>query len=136
MNNNASAILDALENQLNHRLTKLWNVFSWSSGILVSITGGIITLKKIKSITLEVTEQYILTGVIIVFTLYAWLMIKENLKYEGKIRDQIDILMKDDFSYPQFKELRPDKAVFGYKHVVLLLGIAALATIWVDILKS
>ncbi|MBL7761831.1 MAG: hypothetical protein JNL23_00260 [Chitinophagaceae bacterium] len=123
-------IFHSLETQLSHRLTKLWNVFSWSSGILTSIIAGIIALKKTQKTEFEKAEPYIISIVIIVFTLYAWLMIKENLKFEMKIRDQIDKLMSEEFNYPAFKELRPDKAVFGYKHVILSLGICGLAAVW------
>ena len=125
-------ILQSLETQLNHRLEKLWRVFSWSSSILTTMTAGIIALRKTSKIELTFAEELIISAVIIIFTLYAWLMIKENLKFETRIRDAIDNLMNEELNYPEFKKLRPDKAVFGYALVVLLLGIAALLALWVD----
>ena len=129
---NSRQILNSLESQLSHRLEKLWRVFSWSSSILVSIIAGTITLRKIYKSDFTLAEFCIISAVIIIFTTYAFLMIKENLKFEGKIRDQLEKLMAEEIKYPPFKELRPDKAVFGYKLVILLLGIAALFTVWVE----
>ena len=129
-----SNILHSLETQLNHRLEKLWRVFSWSSGILTSIIAAIIALKKTHDVEFVKAEPWIITAVIIIFTAYAWLMIRENLKFEGRIRDQIDKLMTEEFNYPAFTAIRPDNAMFGYKHVVLLLGLTALLTLWTEII--
>jgi len=61
-------IIESLEKQLNQRLEKLWGVFSWTSGILVSISGGVIALQKIKGISFNVPEQVLISVVIVIFT--------------------------------------------------------------------
>ena len=57
-----------------------------------------------------------------------------NLKFEGKIRDQLDKIFAEELNYPAYKELQPDKAKFGYKVVILLLGGVALLATWLDFL--
>ena len=44
----------------------------------------------------------------------------------------MEVTFEEQMSYPKLKEIRPDKAIFGYKAVILLLGaIAAIAT-WIS----
>lgn len=125
-------ILKTLESQLTQRLEKLWRVFSWCSSILISIIAGVIALPKTNSNVFSLSQLLIISSVILILTAYAYLWIDENLKLEGKIRDQLDKIFAEELNYPAFKELRPDKAKFGYKAVILLLGVAALLATWLD----
>ncbi|HEV8503821.1 MAG TPA: hypothetical protein VGQ53_00420 [Chitinophagaceae bacterium] len=128
-------ILQTLETQLNQRLEKLWRVFTWCSSILITITGGVILAArtKEKSLLRFPQDPIIISSIIVILTIYSWLWIRENLKMEKNIRDLLD-KMFEELNYPQLKTLRPDKARFGYKHVILLLGLLALAATWVDYL--
>jgi hypothetical protein len=128
-------ILQTLETQLNQRLEKLWRVFTWCSSILITITGGVILAArtKEKSLLRFPQDPIIISSIIVILTIYSWLWIRENLKIEKNIRDLLD-KMFEELNYPQLKTLRPDKARFGYKHVILLLGLLALAATWVDYL--
>jgi hypothetical protein len=128
-------ILQTLETQLNQRLEKLWRVFTWCSSILITITGGVILAArtKEKSLLRFPQDPIIISSIIVILTIYSWLWIQENLKIEKNIRDLLD-KMFEELNYPQLKTLRPDKARFGYKHVILLLGLLALAATWVDYL--
>lgn len=126
--------LNTLENQLSQRLEKLWRVFSWCSSILISITAGVIALSKTKSNEFTIGQLLIISSIIIILTIYAYLWIDENLKLEGKIRDQLDTIFAEELNYPAYKELRPDKARFGYKAVILLLGLVALTATWLNII--
>lgn len=126
-----SLILQTLEVALSHRLEKLWRVFSWCSSILISITAGVIALPKTNGNQFTNGQLLIISSVILIITIYAYLWIDENLKLEGKIRDQIDKIFAEELNYPAYKELRPDKARFGYKAVILLLGIVALIAVWI-----
>lgn len=129
---NLSFILNTLESQLNHRLEKLWRVFSWCNSILIAITAGIIALPKTHGVIFSISQLLIISSVILILALYAYLWIDENLKLEGKIRDQLDRIFAEELNYPAYKELRPDKAKFGYKAVILLLGGVALLAKWLD----
>jgi hypothetical protein len=129
MNQN-SPILNTLESKLSQRLEKLWRVFSWCSSILISITGAVLFANQASNIKLSWKERTIISVVIIILTLYGYLWISENLKMEGKIRDQLDKIFAEELHYPAYKELRPDKAKFGYKAVILLLGAVALLAAW------
>lgn len=57
-------------------------------------------------------ECSIVSIVVIILTLYAYLWIKENLEFEGKIKDEIDGVFKEEYNYIQLKTLRPDNAKF------------------------
>src|SRR5688572_2325476 len=111
---NMASILQTLETQLQQRLEKLWRVFSWCSSILISITAGVITASASKDFHLTDTGNVLISAIIIIVTVYAWAWIQENLKFEKNIRDQIDKIFEEELNYPQLKNLRPDKARFGY----------------------
>jgi hypothetical protein len=125
-----STILTTFESQLSQRLEKLWRVFSWCSSILISITGAVLFANHISKIKLAWHECTIVSMVLIILTVYGYLWINENLKMEGKIRDQLDKIFVEELDYTAYKELRPDKAKFGYKSVILLLGAVALLATW------
>lgn len=134
MKENNMILLQTLETQLSHRLEKLWRVFSWCSSILISITAGVIALQKTSGNQFNIGQLLIISSVILILTIYAYLWIDENLRLEGKIRDQLDKIFTEELNYPNIKELRPDKAKFGYKAVILLLGVVALLATWLDFL--
>lgn len=130
MNPNKIQIITSLEKQLDHRLEKLWRVFSWCSGILISITAAVLLAARTDKIKLLPQDHFLISIVVITLTLYAYLWIKENLRFEGKIRDQLDAIFERELNYSHFKDLRPDRARFGYSAVIFLLGIVALAATW------
>lgn len=123
-------ILQTLETQLNQRLEKLWRVFSWCSSIFISLTAGVIAASNSEDFNLEGSDRILISAVIIILTIYGRGWIKENLKFEESIRDQIDEIFKEKFKYPPITEHRPDKAQFGYEKVLLWLGLVALTATW------
>lgn len=123
-------VITHLEKQLSDRLEKLWKVFNWSGGILIAITGGMVLLGQNQDIVSD-SSRYIASTVILILTVYAYLWIKENLKFENKIRDQLESIFDKELNYPKLKELRPDKAILGYKLAILLLGSTALIATWI-----
>lgn len=135
MESGKSQIIQSLESQLSHRLEKLWRVFSWCSSILISITGAVLLAARSDKIQLLPQDNVLISIVVIALTLYAFLWIKENLRFESKIRDQMDAIFETELNYPQLKQLRPDKARFGYLAVIILLGSAALAATWMGYLQ-
>ena len=133
MQANTSEILQALSDELSHRLEKLAKVFTWCSGILISITSGIIAAtRSIQKFELNKGDRFVLSCIILTITIYGWLWIRENLKFETNVRNQIDKIFSEELSYPEIKSLRPDKARFGYKQVIILLGLIALFATWKD----
>lgn len=127
-------ILSILENQLNQRLEKLWQIFSWCSSLLISITGAVIVAGRARDKPLFVFpyDQIIISVIILVITVYAWRWLNENLRFESFIRDQMEKLITEELGYPEFRKIRPDKkARFGYKDVIILLGLVAIAATWI-----
>jgi hypothetical protein len=133
MNSNTPVILNTLETQLNQRLEKLWRVFNWCSSILISIIAAVLFANHAGNIILHWQECIIISLVILILSVYAYLWIKENLIYEGKIRNEIDKLFETEFACNVLKDLRPDKAKFGYKVVIILLAAAALLATWMNV---
>jgi hypothetical protein len=123
-------IIQTLEKQLSERLEKLWKVFNWSASILIGISGGIIVLGKKGEFSLDNKEFFILSLIIIILTIYAYLWINENLRFERKIREQLEKIFVEEINYDFIKDLRRDKAKFGYKVVIVLLGTVALLAVW------
>lgn len=127
-------IITNLETQLSQRLEKLWKIFSWCSSILISIIGATVLASHSGKIKLTWVGCSIISVVIIILTTYAYLWIKENLEFERKIRNEIDKIFEKEFNYYQLKSLRPDRAKFGYKSVIFLLGTVALISTWLNLL--
>lgn len=126
-------IISSLQTQLSQRLEKLWNVFSWCSGILISIIGAVLFVNRLGGVALQVKECLIISLVIVILTAYAYFWLDENLGFEKKVRDEIDRIFETEFKDTRMKSLRPDKAKFGYKAVILLLGSTALVATWLNI---
>ena len=127
-----SLIIQSFEKQLSERIEKLWRVFSWTSSILITIAGGMIVLGKKKELEFSIYELILISFIILILTLYAYLWVNENLKLESKIRNEMDIIFEKEVGYDQFKSFRPDRSRFGYKAVILLLGAACLFAIWIS----
>ena len=124
-------IIQTLEKQLSERIEKLWRVFSWTSSILIAIAGGMVFFSKKGEFKFDKYELIIISSIIVILTVYAYLWINENLKLEKKIRDQLDSLFEKEACYDHLKNLRPDGAKFGYKAVILLLGVVSFISIWI-----
>jgi len=132
MKENTLTILQTLESQLSHRLEKLWRVFSWCSSILISITAGVLAAEASPDFQITVSGRISISAVVVIVTIYAWAWIRENLRFEKNVRDQIDSIFAEEINYPQLNALRPDKAKFGYKDVTLLLGLVSLVSTWAE----
>jgi len=132
MEENTRQVINNLETQLNHRLEKLWNVFSWCSSVLISITGGVLLSAGSKEFHLSARGLVLVSIVIIILTAYAWAWIRENLDFEKNIRDELDTIYREQLKYEKLNSLRPDRAKFGYKVVIMVLGLIALAATWID----
>src|SRR5690606_5181008 len=101
----------------------------------IGITGGVIVATRgIDEFELLKQDRFLISCIIITVTVYACAWIDENLKFEPNIRKQMDKIFEEKFQYSQLKILRPDKAKFGYKSVIILLGLVTLAATWSDYL--
>jgi hypothetical protein len=130
MNEAIKQVISNLETQLDHRLEKLWRVFDWCSKILIAIIAFVIAGDAFQKFRFPPSAPYMITVIIVVVTLYAHAWIKENLEFERNIRDELDRIYKDQLQYDKLTTLRPDRAKFGYKAVILWLGLIAIAATW------
>jgi len=125
-------IINNLETQLSQRLEKLWKVFDWCSKILISIIAGVLIAASSKDFKLDDSGLILISCVIAILAIYAHAWIAENLEFEKNIRDELDRIYEEQLQYDKLKSLRLDKAKFGYKAVIILLGCVALAATWAD----
>jgi membrane protein YdbS with pleckstrin-like domain len=122
-------IIHYLETQLSQRLEKLWRVFSWCSSVLISIAGAVIVLPKTHGVIFSFRDDVLVSILTIVVTTFAYLWIMENIRFEKRLRDELDALIEKEYGYSQLKTLRPDKATFGYSTAVISLGLVTLLAI-------
>lgn len=130
--NNIPTIIQHLEKQLDHRLDKLWKVFSWTSSLLVTITGGLVVIALSSESELEISQRILISIVIFILTLYAYQWIRENLNLEKVIREQLVEIFKEKLNYQKIDEIKPLGAKYGYSVVVLMIGAVAFITTWLD----
>ena len=119
-----------LENELKHRVDKLWKIFSWTSSIMVTITGGVIALVKGKPCLIETWERLLISAIVIILMYYAHQWIKENLRLEEETRKQLFEILSNKTNDSKEDDTNPDKASFGYNKVIIGLGITALLATW------
>jgi len=124
-------VISTLETQLSQRLEKIGNVFTWCSSTLISIIGVVLISASSKDFHLRDEGLVLISCVIVIITIYAHAWIKENLEFERNIRDELDSIYEKQLHYDKLKSLRPDKAKFGYKAVIIWLGCIAFIATWV-----
>ncbi|MBS0425041.1 MAG: hypothetical protein JST09_14135 [Bacteroidetes bacterium] len=128
-------VIEILKQQLDQRFEKLWRIFHWCGGLLISITGAVLIAAKAKekSMLSFPFDHLLISYIILVIIIYSWNWIDENLKFEMVIRNQLEKLIQENINYKEILLLRPDKKTFfGYKNAILFLGIAAICATWMD----
>jgi hypothetical protein len=121
----------AVLEEITFRMSKLWLIFSWTSSVLILITGGVIGLRT-GDRPLDEAFQYIIAASSIVMGLYAVIWLRQNLRLEAVARDALAAHDKA-LGIQSYNTLiggalpRPDIGiVVGYKITVVLLTIAAV----------
>ena len=121
----------AVLEEITFRMTKLWWIFSWTSTILIAITGGVIGLRT-GDRSLDLAYQGIIAASAVVVGLYAVIWLRQNLRLEGLARDAL-AAHDEALGIHSYNTLiggclpRPDIGiVVGYKVTVILLTIAAV----------
>ena len=130
---------EALQKELTHYLDKLWKIFSWTSTILVSITGGVIALKfRADPGVLSINNRLSLAIAVVVLSIYAIAQLNQLLGFEirtrNKLRDcdeQLGIAQALSMSAEPADrpDTHPMSKWIGYKATVFLLSLAAIYTV-------
>ena len=128
----------AVLEEITFRMTKLWRIFSWTSTILVAITGGVIAIRTGEQV-IKPVHQYLIAAAALTVGLYAVIWLRQNLKLEAMARDALsahdNALGIQSYNYSIGGGLpRPDvKIIVGYKITVALLTIAAVTASLIDL---
>jgi hypothetical protein len=121
----------AVLEEITFRMTKLYWIFSWTSTVLLAITGAVIHL-RVGDRPLEPIHQGLIAATAIVIGLYGVIWLRQNLRLEGLARDALAAHDKA-LEIHSYNALiggiipRPDAGVVvGYKITVALLTIGAV----------
>jgi hypothetical protein len=125
----------ALESELAYRREKLWKVFSWTSGLLVAITGGFIALRANVSNAFQPSrfQRGMLIFAVVVLTLYGISWITQNYYLEDDVEKDLEKCDRElgiehrKSKRPKLFQLIFDR--FGYRPTLTLLALAALISI-------
>lgn len=117
--------LDLAYKELDYRRDKQWQVFTWCSTILVSITGGLILFQSgPQPRLLHPSQQTILSFAIVVLVVYAVSWLTHNWHREERARNCFSKDTADALWPPKQRSLG------GERMALVLLAIAALLATW------
>jgi len=122
----------AVLEEITFRMTKLYWIFSWTSTVLLAITGAVIHLRT-GDRPLGPTHQGLIAATAVVIGLYAVIWLQQNLRLEGLARNALAAHDKA-LGIHSYNALigggipRPDVGVVvGYNITVALLTFGAVA---------
>ena len=115
--------LDVLVKDLDYRRKKQWDIFSWSSAILISITGAVCLLaSQGKLTTLPAWEKAAISFSAVVIAVFAQTWIHYHWLYEL----DLSRIVGASIGFSIFRK----KTLIGYPHVLTALTLASLWAIW------
>jgi len=115
---------DQVQKEFEYRRKKQWDIFSWSSTILVAMTGGVIALQTRKeAYRLVFPQKLAISLAIIALVAYAVLWLGHNWTRETAVAK----LLGPEVDAELRGEQRPH---FGYRGAIVLLALAALLATW------
>jgi len=115
--------LELLLHELDYRRTKQWNIFSWSSGILVAIIGALVALQRTWS--LRTVQRLPITAAVVILAAYSFIWLRYNSEQEKRTAERL----KQETGW----YVRGDNPPPGFRGAVLLLAITALFATWYSI---
>jgi hypothetical protein len=122
----------AVLEEITFRMTKLWWIYSWTSTVLVAITGAVITLRTGERPLELFAPRAIIAASAFVLGIYAVVWLRQNLHLEALARTAL-AAHDEALGINSYNNLigggvaRPDVGiVVGYTLTVVLLSIAAI----------
>src|SRR5436309_945896 len=86
----AKIVRDVLAAEIANRREKQWKIFSWSSTLLVGITGGVIALTFEKEKPLHLLPRLLLTLSTFALAGYSWLWCERNVRSEEETQKELN----------------------------------------------
>lgn len=126
-----------LEDELNYRRTRRWNIFSWASGLLLGGIGGLFAITRLggppPQTCVLIKPNFVLSAAIVIFSIYSSFWLRYHYKREQSVKEALDKIYKTlELELPEpsedwlLKALSPLSAAFRSDAVlVLLLGAVA-----------
>ena len=118
---------EVLAANIKYRRDRRWQVFSWASGILIAIIGGVFALSNSTGVDLSVFQRVMLSVATATVTLCAVLWIRRGASRqveENRLLNQY----YSDLGIPPLKHA--PAMTIGARFTLGILLLGALATIW------
>ena len=106
---------------------KQWQVFAWSSNLLVGTIGGVIALSGMPRFEFTQANRLLLSAAVVILAVFSYLWIRHNYSHKEMI---VAELASCDRQLGVPTVPRHGSAVIGYHGPIILLAVAASATIW------
>ena len=118
---------EVLAANIKYRRDRRWQVFSWSSGILIALIGGVFALANSTGVELDVFQRVMLSVAGTTVTLCSVLWIRRGAAYQV---DEQRVLNQyyADLGMPPLKHA--PAITIGARSTLVILLMGALATIW------
>ena len=112
--------------ELDYRRGKQWDIFSWCSTILVTLTGGLLLLQTTQPAhPLDPGQKRIISFAVIVLVAYALLWLDHNARKEKLARSCFESEVSEKiWASVRFQDL------VGHRLALVLLCLAALLATW------
>lgn len=106
---------------------KQWQVFAWSSNLLIGTTGGVIALAGVPQFEFTSGNRILLSLAVAILTFFSYIWIRHNFSHKEKIVEHLK-RCDEQLGIPTVPS--HGSAWIGYHAPVIMLAIAAIATIW------
>jgi len=106
---------------------KQWQVFAWSSNLLVGTIGGVIALSGMPQFEFTSANRLLLSAAVVILAVFSYVWIRHNYAHKEMI---VAELARCDRQLGVPTVPRHGSAIIGYHAPVILLAVAAIATIW------
>lgn len=106
---------------------KQWQVFAWSGNLLVGTIGGVIALSGMPKFQFTPANRLLLSAAVVILAVFSYVWIRHNYAHKEMI---VAELASCDRQLGVPTVPRRGSAIIGYHAPVILLAVAAIATIW------
>src|SRR5688572_29976674 len=106
---------------------KQWQVFAWSSNLLVGTIGGVIALSGMPQFEFTPANSLLLSAAVVILPVFSYVWIRHNYSHKEMT---VSELARCDRQLGVPTVPRHGSAFIGYHAPVILLAVAAIATIW------
>jgi hypothetical protein len=118
---------ERLSGELMYRRERQWKVFSWVSSLFLTIIGGVIALSS-SDLILATLQKASLTGVVLVFALFALLRITHDISVAEAYSRKCFKL--DEILELEFNDKSAKKRHIRHRGFLIMLAVVTVSIVW------